>query len=117
MASSEVNIEKSAASHVETIFGSGAINEAKQASDEEHSQTFWQALRANRKAVAWSMLISLSIVMEGYDIVLMSNFFAYPQFTKKYGIDYGGTTGWQIPARWQSALSMSSTVGTIFGEF
>ena len=62
------------------------------------------------------MLISLSIVMEGYDLVLIGNFFAYPEFTKKYGVDYGGTVGWQIPARWQSALSMSSTVGTIFGK-
>lgn len=116
MASTEIHVEKSAASHVETTLGSGAINEAKQASDEEHSQTLWQALSANRKAVAWSMLISLSIVMEGYDVVLIGNFFAYPEFTKKYGVDYGGTTGWQIPARWQSALNMSSTVGTIFGN-
>ena len=117
MASSEIHVEKSAASHVETTLGNGAINEAKLASDEEHSQTIWQALSANRKAVAWSMLISLSIIMEGYDLVLIGNFFAYPEFTKKYGVDYGGTIGWQIPARWQSALNMSSTVGTIFGRF
>ncbi|RAO70385.1 uncharacterized protein BHQ10_006397 [Talaromyces amestolkiae] len=115
MASSEIHVEKSAASHVETTLGSGAIYEAKLASDEEHSQSLWQALSANRKAVAWSMLISLSIIMEGYDLVLIGNFFAYPEFTKKYGVDYGGTIGWQIPARWQSALNMSSTVGTIFG--
>lgn len=115
MAVSEINAEKSAASHVETTLGSGAIDEAKRASDEEHSQTFWQALNSNRKAVAWSMLISLSIIMEGYDVVLIGNFFAYPQFTKKYGVDYGGKIGWQIPTPWQSGLNMSSTVGTIIG--
>lgn len=113
---SEINIEKSAANHVETTLGSGAIFEAKQASDEEHSQTLFEALRANRKAVAWSMLISLSVIMEGYDLVLIGNFYAYPQFTRKYGHDYGGSTGWQVTAPWQSALSMSSTIGTIFGN-
>lgn len=112
---SEVYIEKSAATHLENTLGSGAISEAKQASDEEHSQSLWQALNANRKAVLWSMLISMSIVMEGYDIILINNFFAYPQFNHKYGQDYGGKTGWQISAAWQSALNMSSTVGTIFG--
>jgi SP family general alpha glucoside:H+ symporter-like MFS transporter len=112
---SEIHIEKSAAAHLEETLGSGAISEARQASDEEHSDSLWQALSANRKAVFWSMLISLSIVMEGYDIVLIGNFFAYPQFTHKYGQDYGGTTGWQISAAWQSALNMSSTVGAIIG--
>lgn len=115
MASSELNIEKLAASHVEATLGTGAINEAKQASDEEHSQTLLQALSENRKAVAWSMLISLSIIMEGYDTSLMSSFYAYPEFIRKYGHDYGGSAGWQISAPWQSALSFSSTIGTIFG--
>lgn len=112
---SEINLEKSAANHVETTLGNGAIQEAKQASDEEHAQTLAQALRANWKAVAWSMLISLSIIMEGYDIVLMGNFFAYPQFVRKYGHDYGGSAGWQVSAPWQTGLNMASTVGTIFG--
>ncbi|KAH8703986.1 putative maltose permease [Talaromyces proteolyticus] len=112
---SEINVEKSAATHLEDTLGSGAIIEAKRASDEEHSQTLWQAINANRKAVAWSMLISLSIVMEGYDVVLIGNFFAYPQFTHMYGQDYGGKTGWQISTPWQSGLNMSSTIGTIFG--
>jgi MFS transporter, SP family, general alpha glucoside:H+ symporter len=117
MASSEINLEKSAATHVETTLGSGAINEAKRASDEEHSQTLFQALSANRKAVIWSMLISLSIVMEGYDLSLISNFYAYPEFVRKYGHDYGGSVGWQLSAPWQSALGYSSTVGTIFGNY
>lgn len=109
--------EKAAAHHVEDALGHGAIFEAKQASDEEHTQTLWEAIRTNRKAVGWSVLISMSIVMEGYDINLMSNFFGYPAFQKKFGNWYGEDVGWQISVPWQTGLSMGSTVGTVFGMF
>ena len=112
----EIALEKSAAHHVEETLGYGAIVEAKHATDEEHAQTLWQALRDNRKAVLWSVIISLSIVMEGYDVVLMGNFFGYPTFQKKYGEYYGEKLGWQVPARWQTGLNMASTVGCIFGR-
>jgi SP family general alpha glucoside:H+ symporter-like MFS transporter len=110
-----INLEKSAANHLEDTLGQGATIDAKHASDEEHSQTLFQALRANRNAVIWSMVLSMSIVMEGYDTILMGNFFGYPQFAKKYGHNYGGTIGYQVSAPWQSGLNMGSTVGTIFG--
>lgn len=113
----EFILEKAAAHHVEDTLGHGAIIEAKQASDEERTQKLWPALKANRKAVAWSVLISLSIVMEGYDVVLMNNFFAYPSFQRKFGQDYGGDIGWQVSGPWQTGLSMASTVGAVFGEF
>ncbi|KAJ5801957.1 uncharacterized protein N7503_004407 [Penicillium pulvis] len=111
----EIALEKTAAHHVEDTLGHGAIIEAKQASDEEHAQTLFQALRDNRKAVAWSMLISMSIIMEGYDTILMGNFYAYPTFTQKYGSWYAKGNEYQVSAPWQSGLSMASTVGCIFG--
>ena len=46
----------------------------------------------------------------------MGNFFAYPEFAKKFGNFYGGTTGWQVSAPWQTGLNMASTVGAIFGK-
>jgi SP family general alpha glucoside:H+ symporter-like MFS transporter len=110
-------LEKTAANHVEDTLGHGAIIEAKQATDDEHAQTLMQALRENRKAVMWSVLISMGIIMEGYDTILMGNFFAYPQFQMKYGQNYGGNIGWQVSAPWQTGLSMASTVGCIFGQF
>ncbi|KAK4246625.1 sugar transporter-like protein [Corynascus novoguineensis] len=74
-----------------------------------------QALRENRKAVLWSVLISMSIIMEGYDTILMGNFFAYPEFAKKFGDYYGEEDDWQVSAAWQTGLNMASTVGGIFG--
>ena len=111
----EYNIEKIAGHHVEEMLGQGALIDAKHASDEEHAQTLWQAIKANKKAVAWSVLVSMSVVMEGYDTILIGNFFGYPEFQKKYGHDYGGKIGYQVSAPWQTGLSMASTVGAIFG--
>lgn len=65
MAAAENTIEKSAVQHVENA---EVTKEAKIASDAEHETTVWQALKQNKKAVAWSAVISLTIVMEGYDV-------------------------------------------------
>lgn len=62
-----------------------ALQEAKQASAAEHNTTFKQAMRENWRAALWSAVISLTIVMEGYDMALMSNFFGYPTFQRKFG--------------------------------
>ena len=67
----ELRVEKAAAHEVEEKLGADALIQAKNASDQEHSQTFWEVLKANKKAAAWSMAISLSIIMEGYDTILM----------------------------------------------
>lgn len=43
------------------------ISDAKQATDQEHKMTLLQALRLYPKAAIWSILISASLVMEGFD--------------------------------------------------
>lgn len=59
------NAQKVADQELEDKLGVSALHEAKRATDDEHAQTLRDALRQNRKAVMWSVLISLSIVMEG----------------------------------------------------
>nr|XP_036582141.1 MFS sugar transporter [Colletotrichum truncatum]KAF6790801.1 MFS sugar transporter [Colletotrichum truncatum] len=108
------HLRKAAENEVEEKLGQSAIFEAKQASDDEHAQTLLQALSQNRKAVLWSVLISMSIVMEGYDVILINNFFAYPEFKKKYGSYYEGI-GYQVSGPWQTGLTMAATTGAIFG--
>ncbi|POS74114.1 hypothetical protein DHEL01_v207493 [Diaporthe helianthi] len=107
--------QKAADHELEEKLGHTAVFDAKQATDEEHAQTLRQAFSQNRRAVFWSVLISLSIVMEGYDTILMGNFFAYPEFQKKFGNWYGDEIGWQVSGPWQTGLNMGSTVGGIFG--
>lgn len=38
---------------------------AKNATEKEHQMSLWQGIKLYPKAVAWSMLISTCIVMEG----------------------------------------------------
>ncbi|PGH27014.1 hypothetical protein AJ80_01199 [Polytolypa hystricis UAMH7299] len=92
------------------------IRNAKAATEKEQNMTLWQGVKLYPKAVAWSVLISTCIVMEGYDISLVSNFFAFPQFNRKYGVllDDGS---YQVPARWQAGLSNGAAVGEIIGLF
>ena len=50
------------------------IQGAKLATEKEQKMTLMQGIRLYPKAIAWSMLISTCIVMEGYDICLINNF-------------------------------------------
>ncbi|KAF9773749.1 hypothetical protein IL306_008377 [Fusarium sp. DS 682] len=90
---------------------------AKQAAEDEHNLTLLQAIRKYPKAVMWSVLLSTSIIMEGYDIVLISSFFAQPSFREHYGNYQPKTDSWQITASWQNALTNAVSVGTIIGAF
>jgi SP family general alpha glucoside:H+ symporter-like MFS transporter len=104
--------EKTAAMEQHEVF-----DQARAAADEEHAMTLLQAMRKYPKAVLWSVLLSTCIVMEGYDIVLMSSFFAQPSFSRKYGEFNEGTGSYEITASWQNGLSNAVSVGTIIGAF
>ncbi|OWO98796.1 hypothetical protein B2J93_4667 [Marssonina coronariae] len=54
---------------------SAVIDNARSATEKEQRMSLWQGLKLYPKAVAWSVLISTCIVMEGFDISLLSNFF------------------------------------------
>ena len=90
-------------------------SDAKAATDAEHAMTIRQAFKLYPKAVAWSMFFSTAVAMEGYDLVLISAFYAYPSFTKKYGVPAKNGKGYQIPAPWQAGLSNGARVGEILG--
>lgn len=93
---------------------SDIIRNAKAAADKEQKMTLLQGIRLYPKAIAWSMLISTCIIMEGYDIVLVNNFYALPQFNRVFGEQLPDDS-WQVPAPWQSGLSNGVVVGEIIG--
>jgi len=93
------------------------FGQARQAADEEHRLTLLQAICQHPNAVLWSVLLSTCIIMEGYDIVLISSFFAQPAFSRKYGEYQPSTDTYQITASWQNGLSNAASVGTIVGAF
>ncbi|KAI1079788.1 putative MFS alpha-glucoside transporter [Whalleya microplaca] len=97
---------------------SDVIRNARLATEKEHSMTLLQGLRLYPKAIGWSILISTCIAMEGYDIALVNNFYAFPQFNQKYGEAYtaaDGSVSYQVPASWQAGLSNGAVVGEIIG--
>lgn len=92
------------------------IRAAKSATEKEHKMTLWEGIILYPKAVAWSVLISTCICMEGYDVCLLSNFYAFDAFNKKFGEMLPDGT-YQVPARWQAGLSNGANVGEIIGLF
>jgi len=94
------------------------MNEAKDATENEKSMSIIQAFKTYPKAVMFSMCLSTAIIMEGYDVVLLANFYAFPTFNKRYGNATGNPkTPYQIPAPWQAGLSNGANVGEILGLF
>ncbi|KAK3117748.1 hypothetical protein LTR53_000558 [Teratosphaeriaceae sp. CCFEE 6253] len=91
------------------------ILNAKNATEKEHNMTLMQGIRLYPKAIAWSILISTCIAMEGYDVCLINNFYAFPQFNRKYGVYSAETDSYQVPARWQAGLSNGANIGEMIG--
>jgi SP family general alpha glucoside:H+ symporter-like MFS transporter len=69
------------------------------------------------QAMMWSILVSITIVMEGYDTILIGNFFAYPAFVKKYGSYYPTLNDYQLSGPWQVGLNNAAQIGPIIGAF
>ncbi|RMZ81496.1 hypothetical protein DV738_g2291, partial [Chaetothyriales sp. CBS 135597] len=90
------------------------VRNAQTATDKEHRMTLWQGLKLYPKAVGWSVLISMCICMEGFDVCLLGTFYALPQFNEKYGKQLPDGT-YQVPAPWQAGLSNGAVVGEIIG--
>lgn len=80
----------------------------------ERDLTPWQAIKAYPMAIFWALLVSMCVIMEGYDTILIGNFYAYPTFAQKYGTYFPGV-GYQLTAAWQAGLGNSSGVGAFFG--
>ena len=68
------------------------IQAAKAAAKKEESMTLLQGIRLYPKAIAWSMLISTCIVMEGYDVCLINNFCGCFAFCPSHGMLAGDGT-------------------------
>jgi hypothetical protein len=50
------------------------INRARAATSKEQQMTLMEGIRTYPKAISWSLLISLCIAMEGFDLCLLNTF-------------------------------------------
>ncbi|EED20771.1 MFS alpha-glucoside transporter, putative [Talaromyces stipitatus ATCC 10500] len=96
----------------------GSVNlilHAQESDAADRKLTIRQALAKYPKAVFWAMFLSTSLIMEGYDVVIITSFYGQSQFQKRFGSFSPNTGTWSISAEWQSGLSNSSSVGQMFG--
>lgn len=94
------------------------VSAAKASTHVEHHMTIREAIKLYPKAIIFSIILSTAVIMEGYDVVLLSNLYAFPPFQRRYGspVDPGNpNTNYQISAAWQAGLSNGAAVGEIFG--
>ena len=92
------------------------LNEAKAATDKEHKMTLRQGLKLYPKAVAWSLLISTCIAMEGFDLALVNGLYGFAPWRQKYG-ELQPDGSYELSAAWQAGLSNGANVGSIIGLF
>lgn len=80
----------------------------------EKQMSIWKAVRTYPTAIGCSMILSLCLIMEGYDTSLTNNFFALPQFREKFGqrLDNGD---YQLTASWMSGLQNGTQISQMLG--
>jgi SP family general alpha glucoside:H+ symporter-like MFS transporter len=115
------------------------IHHAQESDAADRLLTVRQALKKYKKAVFWAMILSTSLVMEGYDLVIVrsncssnpsfhcaeellihlqiNSFYGQRQFQDRFGVDNPDPTvgGKLITPAWQSGLSNSAVVGQLAG--
>ncbi|KAF3391741.1 Maltose permease MAL31 [Penicillium rolfsii] len=90
------------------------VEKARRASAFEHNLTNRDAFKRFPKAIAFSFILSLAIIMEGYDTSLLGSFYAYPTFQKRFGVP-SKEGGYQVTSNWQTGLQNATNVGQILG--
>ncbi|CAH6723824.1 maltose permease Mal31p [[Candida] jaroonii] len=89
------------------------LDDVQLATDSEHDITLKEALKVYPMCIFWGIIISSTIIMEGYDVSLLGNFIGYPSFQKKYGRPF--EDHYELTGPWQVGLSCASSVGAFFG--
>ncbi|KAK9327602.1 hypothetical protein V1520DRAFT_314768 [Lipomyces starkeyi] len=96
------------------LYSNQLTESAKIAAEVEQHLPALQAIKAYPMAIFWSLVVSMCVIMEGYDTSLIGNFFVYPSFAKKYSTYFPGVS-YQLTAAWQAGFSNATGVGSFFG--
>jgi len=91
------------------------INDAADSSAQQKGQTIRDAVRMYPMGIVFSLIFSTAIIMEGYDTLLLGQFYAQPAFAARFGFYDAASKSYQIPAQWQTALGAGGQVGQILG--
>ncbi|KYK57981.1 hypothetical protein DCS_04994 [Drechmeria coniospora] len=84
----------------------------------EKEMTLLTCLRRYPKAIAWSMLIFLTVVMEAFDKLLITGLFALPTFNRRFGEPTptpNTSLDFSISPTWQMGLQNAAIASEITG--
>ncbi|MGH7963779.1 MAG: MFS transporter, partial [Candidatus Binatia bacterium] len=101
-------------SKVDTEHIDDIIYAAQIRTEVEKTMGIWQSMKKYPKAIAYSMILSFCLVMEGYDTSLIGSFFGLPQFRQRFGVQLKNGD-WQVTSAWMSGLQNGAQVGQICG--
>lgn len=104
-------VDGQVAERVTSTPGQHAVDDTNTAINNEHNMTVRQSIRFWWKAILFSFIISLSVVMEGYDTSLMNKFFAFDPFKNKFGDQVDSEGNKLVSARWQTIILNGTQVG------
>ncbi|KAG8676420.1 hypothetical protein FPOAC2_02518 [Fusarium poae] len=89
----------------------------RRALNNEKDMTIIGCCKQFPKAIFWSLLLFLTVVMEGYDKSLVAGFVAFPAFRERYGEVFDTPNGpiYEISPLWQTALQVSAIACEVIG--
>ncbi|RKF80022.1 Alpha-glucosides permease MPH2 [Golovinomyces cichoracearum] len=122
MAIIDKSILETTAKHEEDLKGTTAIEQtqyqlsqdANRAEELEKNMPVMTALKLWWPAVVYSTALSTAVIMEGFDNLLLTQFYALPAFCKKFG-ELASDGTYQISPGWQAGLSNGCLAGEIIG--
>jgi len=85
------------AQHVETVEEVGAVTD-----EEDHRETKWQAVKSNKKTLAWISIMILVMCLQGFDNQAGGIVIGIEQFRKDFGTPFDGN--YVLPAKWQVSV-------------
>lgn len=85
-------------------------DEATHAIQLERDLSLRDTFKLYPRAIMFSFIISLAVIMEGYDTNLMGNFYPYPSFKNRFGDEADPEGGMLVSAKWQTIIGNSTQV-------
>ncbi|KAF4214442.1 hypothetical protein CNMCM5878_009252 [Aspergillus fumigatiaffinis] len=81
----------------------------------EDSVTFSYVLKHHKAIIAWSFYWAMCAIGWGFDAQINGAVISVPAFRREYGYVLDGEA--ILPANWQSAFNVASSIGQFFGGF
>ncbi|KAL4950220.1 general substrate transporter [Aspergillus filifer] len=80
---------------------------------DEHTLTFWAAVRRHWPALGWGMFMNLATVLKGIDGGVVKGLVGLDVFKETYGYNHNGE--YILAAQWLSAFNYANLLGAILG--